>query len=1043
MLRVRLITDPFNLADYSERTPEHCSLLAFLRSEFGSWPETARLYRDAVAVANDITPTTNAEADAIDETTDGLYYVVVYPGDPVTAIVTAVAVLALTAAVLLFLTPKIPNGGTQDESSNNSLGGRVNKARPNGRIEDIFGEVISVPTLLTVPLVVFDNQLEVEYCFMAVGRGAHTIADVRDGDTPINQIAGAGVRFYGPNTSPNSGAAFYSLGAPITMPLLDVVKQNEVNGQALRAPNANSVHGDGDIRFVAPDRIERNGNAIDFTKFFAAGDIIAVQGANIDGSVGSISVTTDARYLSGGQIEFSTLNPTTQFKAGDTLVVTNGGYAAEVGAGIPVASRAGRTDNTYVATIASGPADGVPFEVLLNEDTAVADGQFTYLVLTNDPNKTFRIDTGGGSSPAASNLRAGKIVKLTPSYAGSAWVFGGSRDSGVIYADLSGQYLITAVSATRITLDNPAGVNTDWNRLSGYPNGRTGYRSSTFTTATATAGKNLNGSYQALAVTAGVITLANPAAVNAAWNNIGAATPYLSPTLSTLGERWVGPFTIDMPTLTQVVANFTAPQGMYRVTKKGKNRPASVEVQVEVTPVDDQDNPIGAAQLFPVSLSGDGTDKKPKGVTAYAAVTFTGRCRVRARRITPVDNDTEDTIIDEVQWRDGYGTAPVTAPHFGDITTVHTRTFATSGATSVKERKLNCRATRRVLERNPDNTFGPALSPSTNAADIICHMALDPFIGGRELDEIDVQQIYDTVAEVQAYFGIPDVGTFGYTFDQDNISAEEMIQAVAQAVFCVGYRQGSILRLSFEQETEDSILLFNHRSKVPGSETRTITLGNLNDYDGVELDYIAARDGAKLTIYIPEDQSAVKAKKLEIIGVIDQRGDGAHPYLHAMRAWNKIRYQSETTEFQAYGEASQLVNGQRIEVADNTRPDVDDGQIEGQDGLVLELSQPFAAEPGTEYNIHLQLASGSVERLSCVAGDDAYHVVLAQAPSEPLVTDVDAWAQATYQIVKAADDGPETGFILTEKGAYDKKSLSVQAINYDARYYQDDKMFAS
>ena len=1039
MLRVRLITDPFNLAEYREHTPEACSLLAFLRDEFGTWPETARLYRDAVAVANDITPATDAEADAIDETTDGLFYVVVYPGDPVTAIVTAVAVLALTAAVLLFLTPKIPNA-TQDESSNNSLGGRSNKARPNGRIEDIFGEVISVPTLLTVPLVVFEDQLEVEHCYMAVGRGAYTISDVRDGDTPINQIAGAGVRFYGPDTSPNSGVPFYSIGAPITLPLLDVIKQNEVNGQALRAPNANSVHGDGDIRFVAPDRIERNGNTIDFTKFFAAGDAVAVQGANIDGTTGSISVTTDARYLSGGQVEFSTLDPATKFKVGDTLVIENAGYAGEVGQGVPVASRASRSDGLYQATKGSPVQDGVAFEVLLNEDS-IAGSNPTYMVLTDD-GRTWAFSTGGAPFPS-DQLRAGKILRVVPSYGGNVWVVTQIRDSGVVYADLSGQYLIAAINGFKVTLDNPGGVNADWNRLSGYPNMRTGYRSSKFTTATATAGKNLNGTYQALAVTAGAITLANPAAVNAAWNNIGAATPYLSPTLSTQGERWVGPFTIDMPTLTQVVANFTAPQGMYRVTKKGKNRPASVQIQVEVTPVNDQDNPIGAAQLFPVTLSGDGTDKKPKGVTAYAAVTFTGRCRVRARRVTPVDNDTEDTIIDEVQWRDGYGTAPVTVPHFGNITTVHTRTYATSGATSVKERKLNCRAMRRVLERNPDNTFGPALVPSTNAADIICHMALDPFIGGRSLDELDVVQIYDTIDEVQAYFGIPDAGTFSYTFDQDNISAEEMIQAVAQAVFCVGYRQGSILRLSFERATEDSILLFNHRSKVPGSETRTITMGNLNDHDGVELDYVSGRDGAKLTIYIPEDQSAVKAKKIEIIGVVDNRGDGAHPYLHAARAWNKIRYQSETTEFQAYGEASQLVNGQRIEVADNTRPDVDDGQVEAQDGLVLELSQPFAAEPDTEYNIFLQLPSGSVERLSCVAGEDAYHVVLAQAPSEPLVTDVDAWAQATYQIVKAADDGRETGFILTEKGPYDKKTVPVQAINYDPRYYQDDTRFAT
>jgi len=95
--------------------------------------------------------------------------------------------------------------------------------------------------------------------------------DVRDGDTLIGSIAGAGAAFYGPNTSPNSGTAQLQIGSAITQDLYDVVKINEVNGQTLAPPNRAVV--DKQMRFVAPNVIENDGTkdfTIDFT--FGADD---------------------------------------------------------------------------------------------------------------------------------------------------------------------------------------------------------------------------------------------------------------------------------------------------------------------------------------------------------------------------------------------------------------------------------------------------------------------------------------------------------------------------------------------------------------------------------------------------------------------------------------------------------------------------------------------------------------------------------------------------------------------------------------------------
>lgn len=844
MLHVRIIRDPFNLDEYSEHKTETCSLLAFLQDEFPEWPATARLYREIVAVANDITPQTEAEAEELDETVDGVFYVVVYPGDPVTAIVTAVAVIALTAAMLLFLMPRLPKQDNS-QSSNNSLGERVNKPRPNERLPDIFGQVISIPELLSVPLRIFENDQELEICYMAVGRGEYEITDIKDGDTPLEQIAGVGCAFYGPNTSPNSGEPFIEIGTPIDRPVQTVVKLNEVNGQTLRPPNSNVVRGEENIRFVWPDQIETNDSELDFTEYFAAGDAVSIS----------------ALY-------------------GD--------------------------------------------------------------------------DPFGGDGPAI---------------------------------DLSGSYDVLAVDANSITLSNPSLVNAEWDRLNTaeFPTG---------------------------------------------------ATNYEDATISTSSDRWTGPFIVELPDCNQVVCNFVALGGLYKITEKGKQRTESVTVQIEVRPIDADNNPTGPGQVFNTTVIGSAQNKEVKASTLIANLGFTGRAQVRARRTSPTDEDFDGTVVDEVKWRDCYGIAPVAVPHFGDITTVQTRTYATAGATSQKERKFNCRATRKVLQRNGDDTFGPGLVPSTSAADIICHMALDPFIGGRALSELDVPQIYNTVAEVVEYFGFPEAGTFNYTFDQDNISFEEMVQSVAQAVFCTAYRQGEKLRLFFERATEDSTLLFNHRNKVPKSETRTVRFGYLNDHDGVELDYVSPVDGAKLTIYLPADRSATKAKKIEIIGIQDER----QGFLHAARAWNKIRYQHTTTEFTALPVASQLVLNERIEVADNTRPDVFDGYITAQDGMTLGLSQPVTPDAGVTYTMFLQLDTGEVETVPVIGGPDKCSAVLQAPLPEALDLDPERAADIAYQIV-GNDTARASAFLLTEKGAYDKRTVGVQAINYDQRYYQDDAAY--
>lgn len=549
---------------------------------------------------------------------------------------------------------------------------------------------------------------------------------------------------------------------------------------------------------------------------------------------------------------------------------------------------------------------------------------------------------------------------------------------------------------------------------------------------------NLSGSgYAIFSVSATEIVLTNPDTINSDWADLddltGDETGFMSTNMTGSGTGWIGPFAMQVADLSMVLGNFVALQGLYK--DDGKNQyPVNIQVEMELTPIDASGDAIGSPEVFTGTIFGQANDRSTRALTMYCEPTFTGRCRVRARRITDKDTAFEGTVVDEVKWRDVYSIAPVNETDFGNVTTVFAVTYATEGALAVKDRKLNMLVTRKLPQRETGSTFSTELYPTRNAADILVAMALDPYIGNRTIAELDVANFYDTVAEIADYFGTEEAAEFCYTFDKDNLSFEESAQAVAGAIFSLAYRRGSVISLFFEKATEDSSLLFNHRNKLPGSETRTVTFGRTNDYDGLEFQFVDPIDDANVTYYIPEDRSAVNPKKIQSLGVRNFH----QAYFAAWRAWQKIVYQNTTTEFEATQEADLLIVQERVLIADNTRSDTQDGQIENQSGLTVTLSQPFKTEVGVDYTMFVQHFDKTVQAIAVTPGATPYEAILATAPTSALSLDADNFAVATYQIV-GNNEPRGSAFLLIDKNPKSNFTLTLKAINYDARYYAKDK----
>lgn len=556
------------------------------------------------------------------------------------------------------------------------------------------------------------------------------------------------------------------------------------------------------------------------------------------------------------------------------------------------------------------------------------------------------------------------------------------------------------------------------------------------------------------------IRLLSPATVNANWTSLAAFhagagdSNYASINLLANGVFAVGPFTLLYPQMTELWANFVCENGCYKIDSDGNQQIQVVTVQISIQACDGAGTPIGVPLLFTTTLQENTThDRVYVGSTLKcvlpAGFAASGGVIVIGKRTSDTDFTAGMQVSDQTQWRDCYIITPTGLTNYGNVTTVQTVIQNTASAAAVKTRKMNALVTRKLPALVGGVFVG--LVATKNAADIICAMALDPFIGNRSLAELDVTGIYalaGIAGAIETYFtvfGTPSAVTeFCYTFDDTKVSFEESLADVATSIFCVAYRRGNVITLSFERKTINSTLLFNHRNKIPKSGTRTITFGAANDQDGIILDYIEPNApnypnlDTTVSLYFPPDKSARNPKKITSIGI-------RNVYQATLLGWRlyyKLTRQNTLVQFDATSEAALSVLNDRILVADNTRQDVQDGDVFDQTALQLTLSQNVTFIAGLNYTIFLQHPDETVEAIAITAGANPNQVVLATAPTTPCVVDIQKYARTTYLIVNDALTR-SAAFLLTEKAAKDNQTYEVKAVNYDDNYYLNDNNFVT
>lgn len=544
---------------------------------------------------------------------------------------------------------------------------------------------------------------------------------------------------------------------------------------------------------------------------------------------------------------------------------------------------------------------------------------------------------------------------------------------------------------------------------------------------------NLNGSFEVLYVDDFEVRLA----VNGA-SNWAALTSGQTYTLTERSDTFIGPSNTYDVSLTdwyymvrgevdRVLANVAGQNGLYKYDG-GYNR-TSVTVELQYQMIDSQRNPLGDIYTVQATITGNNTDYV--GTSIYGQLPTASRFRARMRRVTNFDKDYDGTVSDEITFINLYGQSLDTTPHYGNRTTVHCARKQTPRAASINNPELRMIATEMCYKYLGNGVFDTVMTPNTQAVQSLIRLARDPAVGNLELTTANMDKLLSVQEEIESYFGSELAGQFCYTFDDYDTTMQDIVQTIAEAVFCTAYRKGADIMLRFDRPVAGPEMVFTHRSKTTGTEKWTRTFNDSTTYDSLSFSYIDPDTNVQETIYIPEELGA-NTEEYESKGVRNYQ----QAYWLAWRRYQRNTLSKVVVEFEATEEGALATPGGVISVVKGSRIAPQDGYVVAVNGLTLTLSQPVTFTPGDDHSIILKKRDGSVQSISVIKGSHDREVVMLSAPEEAIYTGNSA-LKTEFSFGNEARHNAQK-IVVSSIDPGDDRTVKITGYNYDDGFYKYD-----
>lgn len=269
-------------------------------------------------------------------------------------------------------------------------------------------------------------------------------------------------------------------------------------------------------------------------------------------------------------------------------------------------------------------------------------------------------------------------------------------------------------------------------------------------------------------------------------------------------------------------------------------------------------------------------------------------------------------------------------------TLVRVKVRATENALGSRERKYNLLATRKTISYNLDTrAVDYTLRASRSFADAVAHQWL--IIGGQPVSSIDLYGLY-AIAEA-----LPDarLGYFDYTFDDENDSLGDRIQAICNAASVIAFMDDNMLTFTRDQRVANPAAVFNRANMKTDEYKITYEATLPGGYDGVQVSYVHPTTNNKTYINYRilngaiTEQEAENPNKMEIVGFRNE----LQARERALRETKRLMYSRARMNAKVFEDGIIQV-GSVIQMPDIYDSNEQQGYIAGRSGNAFDTSEP-------------------------------------------------------------------------------------------------------